>query len=131
MFIGLNPSTADETKDDPTIRRCIRFASDWGFGGLVMTNLYAYRATNPIDMRRQGRAAIGESNDEWLVELAEKAGIVVAAWGANVGPVLGRDARVRKLVPELRVLGLTKHGFPRHPLYMKADSQPALWPLPV
>lgn len=70
MFIGLNPSTADETEDDPTIRRCINFAKTWGYGGLCMTNLFAYRATQPEDMKRASDP-IGNKNDETLILLAK------------------------------------------------------------
>lgn len=62
MFVGLNPSTADETDDDPTIRRCVRFASDWQYGGLIMANLFAYRATSPRDLP-DGEEAVGALND--------------------------------------------------------------------
>ena len=66
LFIGLNPSTADETLDDPTIRRCIDFAKRWGYGGLVMANLFAYRATNPSEMKA-ATDPVGVANDEWLI----------------------------------------------------------------
>lgn len=69
MFIGLNPSTADETKDDPTIIRCINFAKSWGYGGLEMTNLFAFRATNPKVMKNE-KEPIGKDNDTWLKKLA-------------------------------------------------------------
>ena len=89
MFVGLNPSTADETDDDPTIRRCIVFAKDWGYGGLCMANLFAYRATDPSNMF-SAQDPIGPQNDVWLERLAKDAGIVVAAWG-NHGGHLGRS----------------------------------------
>lgn len=131
MFIGLNPSTADETKDDPTVRRCIRFAKDWGYGGLHMTNLYAFRATYPRDLykaAKQGsRQAIGPDNDQWLFRLGEQAGIIIAAWGADPGPSRSRPKHVSDLISELHVLGLTLKGQPRHPLYMKADCTPRPW----
>ncbi|MEP0894347.1 DUF1643 domain-containing protein [Leptolyngbya boryana FACHB-1624] len=80
MFVGLNPSTADETHDDPTIRRCTKFAKDWGYSGLCMTNLFAYRATDPKEMIASVDS-IGLENDQYLLEYAARAGIVVAAWG--------------------------------------------------
>ena len=134
MFIGLNPSTADETKDDPTVRRCIRFAKDWGFGGLHMTNLYAFRATDPKDLYAASRftmdahrRVVGPENDEWLMRLGEGAGIIIAAWGADPGPFKTRPRHVSDLVSQLHVLALTKHGQPRHPLYLKADCVPTPW----
>ena len=78
MFIGLNPSTADETEDDPTIRRCMNFAKDWGYGGLCMTNLFAYRATIPANMM-SAADPVGAENNAWLANLAENAGVIVAA----------------------------------------------------
>ncbi len=68
MFIGLNPSTADETKNDPTVRKCIGFAKRWGYDGLCMTNLFAFRATDPGAMLKD-LAPIGPDNDDWLVKL--------------------------------------------------------------
>ena len=89
MFIGLNPSTADETQDDPTIRRCIAFAKAWGHDALVMTNLFAFRATDPADMKRDPEP-VGTYNDWMLLTNAHLAGVVVAAWGTN-GTFMGRN----------------------------------------
>ena len=125
MFVGLNPSTADETADDPTIRRCIGFAQAWGYAGLCMTNLFAYRATDPRVMRAAPEP-VGEDNDWTLQVLAETAGVVVAAWGAH-GTHRSRDAAVRKMLPDLHYLRLTKDGHPGHPLYLPASLQPVLW----
>lgn len=123
LFIGLNPSTANEHDDDPTIRRCKRFARDWGYGALCMANLFALRATAPKDML-SGESPIGTDNDRWLRDLAKSAGIIVCAWGTN-GSHLGRDEYVRNLLAdyELKCLGVTKHGHPRHPLYVKASQK--------
>jgi hypothetical protein len=128
QFIGLNPSTADEKTRDPTVRRCIQFAKDWGFTGLCMTNLFAYRATDPKVMK-QANYPVGACNDEWLQRIAGNAGKVVAAWG-NHGRHHGRDYAVKSLlrdVCELQYLKLTKAGIPQHPLYLKADTQPRKW----
>lgn len=123
--IGLNPSTADERKDDPTIRRCISFAKAWGFGGLYMTNLFAYRATKPADMKKYPEP-IGQENDRYLRETAINSGLCVAAWGANGGHQ-GRDAQVEALIPNLYVFRLTeKSGVPEHPLYLPKDLMPIL-----
>lgn len=124
MFVGLNPSTADETQDDPTIRRCIAFAKAWGYAGLCMTNLFAFRATDPKDMRAAAEP-IGPANDEHLRTLADGAGVIVAAWGAN-GTHLGRDVAVRKMLPALHCLALTKGGHPGHPLYLRKTLTPVL-----
>lgn len=122
MFIGLNPSTADEVNDDPTIRRCIAYAKSWGFGALCMTNLFAFRATKPADMVAAADP-VGPDNDGHLVHLARNASIVVAAWGTN-GTHRGRDAAVRSLVPTLHCLKKTRAGHPGHPLYLSADLAP-------
>ena len=122
MFIGLNPSTADETHDDPTIKRCIAFAKVWGYSGLYMVNLFAFRATNPRVMLR-ATDPVGPDNDEHLQRLAQGAGVVIAAWGAR-GTHLGRDHHVREIIPNLHYLRLTKDGHPGHPLYLPSDLQP-------
>ena len=128
MVIGLNPSTADETEDDPTIRRCTRFAKDWGFGGLYMLNLFAIRATDPKIMLKH-QYPIGEKNDEFLVEMANECQLVLAAWG-NHGAHRSRDWNVRRLIEkhkQMKCLGKTKTGQPKHPLYIKADTQPMIF----
>lgn len=122
MFIGLNPSTADEKLDDPTIRRCRAFAMSWGFDALCMTNLFAYRATEPSDMLAQDDP-VGVENDAYLQRLAEDAGVVVAAWG-NHGTHLERNKAVMAMIPRLHALALTRDGHPGHPLYLPAHLSP-------
>ena len=78
MFIGLNPSTAEESNDDKTLRRCISFSKAWGYGGVCMANLFAFRATDPDDMKL-ARDPVGPENDSWIIQLASEADIVVAA----------------------------------------------------
>lgn len=124
MFVGLNPSTADEIKDDPTIRKCIGFAKRWGYGALCMTNLFAFRATDPRKMKGCSKP-IGVQNDRWLAACARDAAIVVAAWGIN-GEHMGRDQEVVKLVDNLHYLRSTKHGHPEHPLYIPYEITPKL-----
>lgn len=119
--IGLNPSTADETANDPTIRRCIGFAWDWGYGGLLMTNIFAFRATDPR-MMKKSPDPVGPENDRWLKEAAANAGLVIAAWG-NHGAFMERGEAVRKMVPGLRCFRVTKPGHPEHPLYQPADAK--------
>lgn len=127
MFDCLNPSTADEVQDDPTIRRCIGYAKRWGYAGYCMTNIFAYRATDPRVML-SASDPIGIENDHYLNECARGAGIVVAAWGAH-GAHMNRGAAVAKLLPDLHYLRLTKHGFPGHPLYLPSKLAPMPWPM--
>jgi hypothetical protein len=122
MFVGLNPSTADETQDDPTIRRCIKFVKDWGYSGLCMANLFAYRATDPKDMIASADP-IGLENDKYLLEYAARAGIIVAAWG-NYGTHHNRHIYVKKMLSNLHCLRLTKLGMPWHPLYLPQTLKP-------
>jgi hypothetical protein len=132
QFIGLNPSTADEVKDDPTVRRCKDFCNRWGYGGLVMTNLFAFRATEPEDMKAHAQP-IGEViagsdnfrqvNDEHLVHTSQRCDLVIAAWG-NDGTFLDRASQVIRLIPNMKHLGLTKSGQPKHPLYLKQTTIP-------
>ena len=121
MFIGLNPSTADETEDDPTIRRCIRFAKDWGFGGLCMTNLFAFRATDPKVMKVT-KLPVGPKNTKFLKDIGKSAGVVVFAWGIH-GVYLDCDVVTAAFMKQGMCLGKTKNGQPRHPLYIKADKK--------
>jgi len=122
MFIGLNPSTADENEDDPTIRRCKAFAHREGFQSMVMTNLFAYRATDPKVMKAQINA-VGDMNDQALLETAKDAGLIIAAWGTHGGHDK-RDVVVRQMLENrgLKCLGTTQQGFPKHPLYLRADA---------
>jgi hypothetical protein len=121
QFIGLNPSTADELVDDPTVRRCINFAKRWGMGAMCMTNIFAFRATDPRVMFATPEP-VGAENDRWLAEIAGGADIVVAAWGTH-GVYRGRGAEVSKMLnARLQCLGKTNGGFPRHPLYVAADT---------
>ncbi len=123
MFVGLNPSTADETVDDPTLIRCINYARAWGYGGVYMANLFAYRATKPGDMLA-AKEPVGSDNDNWLQRLAKKSHLVVAAWG-NTGSYLSRSEQVKNLLPNLHCLKMNKTGEPAHPLYQQANLQPA------
>lgn len=133
MFIGLNPSTADETLDDPTIRRCMDFTKRWGYLTLCMTNLFAWRDTDPRAMKKvdwpiqpKHELPPGE-NDKWLCAMARGAALVVAAWGRD-GNHLGRAQEVINLFclngVKLHHLGLNDDGTPKHPLYLKATTLP-------
>jgi hypothetical protein len=126
MFIGLNPSTADEVRDDPTIRRCIRFAKDWGYSAVCVANLFAYRATRFVELKAQPEP-IGIENNAWLRQLANMADLIVAAWGVN-GIYRKRDEQVLQLLPEtVMCLRQTKSGQPQHPLYLPAWMRPFLY----
>jgi hypothetical protein len=126
MWIGLNPSTADERKDDPTIRKCIGFSKRLGYGRMVMTNLFAFRSTDPRKMKKWPKP-IGDDNDRWLSECAGGAQRIIAAWG-NHGRFLGRDLEVVKLIYGLESLRLTGDGCPEHPLYVPYSVMPESYP---
>ncbi len=130
QFIGLNPSTADETQDDPTVRRCIGFAKRWGFGAMCMTNAFAFRATDPKVMLAHpqpndiaGKTTLHCPNDFWLKEISIGAGLVIAAWGKH-GKHLNRDREIIALIPELHCLGTNGDGTPKHPLYLVRNTIP-------
>ncbi|MEM1404830.1 MAG: DUF1643 domain-containing protein [Pseudomonadota bacterium] len=128
MFIGLNPSTADATTDDPTLRRCMRFARDWGYGGVIMANLFAFRATQPSDLLEAARP-VGPRNNRWLRQLADDAALMVAAWG-NDGAHRGRAAAVCNMLPSLACLKVNGSGEPGHPLYIRATAKPIAYERP-
>lgn len=120
MFVGLNPSTADDQQDDPTVRRCIGFAQTWGYGRLVLVNLFGYRSPKP-SLIRTVSDPVGPSNDRIIRELVSETELIVVAWGA-LGDLLDRDEKVLPLLPDPYCLGTTKGGHPRHPLYLPATS---------
>lgn len=124
MFIGLNPSTADETEDDPTVRRCKGFAKSWGYGGLIMANIFAYRATEP-EIMKSAKDPIGPENDEWLLKLAQQATLVIGAWG-NHGKFKSRGKIVVDSISDLYCLKMNETGHPTHPLYLPSELQPKL-----
>ena len=124
-FCMLNPSTADEHADDPTIRRCIGFAREWGYGGVEIVNLFALRATDPRELMT-ARDPIGRRNDSYLIETSRRSAAVVIAWGIH-GAFRSRGAVARGLLsPRARLLALgwTREGEPRHPLYLRRDVRP-------
>lgn len=132
-FVMLNPSTADADRDDPTIRTCMLFARFWGYGGIVVRNLFALRTPHPRVLR-QADEPVGRFNDQYLKRCGEQAK-TIAAWGTN-GGYLGRDVEVRKLLRFYGVLlyhlGLTKDGHPKHPLArgksrISGDTDPIRW----
>ena len=127
-FIMLNPSTADASRDDPTIRRCIAFAKSWGCGGIVVVNLFALRATDPAQLVAasiDGIDPIGPQNDEQIQHALDRCHPVVCAWGAK-GGFLERDQAVLAILKHQFIayscLGKTKGGHPRHPLYLRSEA---------
>lgn len=131
VFVMLNPSTADASVDDPTIRRCMGFARAWGCDGIVVVNLYAFRATQPSDLWIQSDP-VGRENDNWLIGVAHEAEEIVCAWGVNARPerVAEVTAILMTACGRLRCLGATKSGAPRHPLYVRADQELVDWAAP-
>jgi len=126
MLIGLNPSTADAERNDPTIRRCIGFARDWGFDGVWVVNLFAWRATHPADLKAAAEP-VGPRNDVWLRKIARRCDRIAAAWG-NHGRFLDRSARVRAMFGDrLEIIRLTAEGEPAHPLYLPKALRPVAW----
>lgn len=139
-FVMLNPSTADATHDDPTIRRCMSYAMTWGYHQLEVVNLFAFRSAHPTSLLLGGasldwqRAAthfaliVGPENDAAIQTVVERAELVVCAWGEPSNAELRRLVRKRaaqlKLPPTVHALAFTKDYAPRHPLYLKADLTP-------
>lgn len=124
LFVMLNPSTADEHVDDPTLRRCIGFGKAWGFGGLLVGNLFALRSTDPRELAK-AHDPVGPDADVWLTTMAMRAGLVVAAWGAHAfAQDRARQVVDSRVLGNFTVLGLTKAGHPRHPLYAPGSCVP-------
>jgi len=123
-WIMLNPSTADERKDDATIRRCVNFSRQWGFGGMEVYNLFAFRATCPDDLLAPGCTPIGEANDSYLRSIPED-GQIIAAWGAYSRRLGNRDKDVLLLLGNrsVKCLGVTANGYPKHPVRLANDTE--------
>ena len=130
-WIMLNPSTADEDVDDPTIRRCTGFTKAWGYGGFTVVNLYALRSTDPKALLDHPDP-IGSGNGYHLSVAIRQGALNIAAWGAGAGGLPYVDIiRLAKAEDrQLHCLGTTKAGFPRHPLYVRGDTAPTPWPPP-
>jgi len=125
LFIGLNPSTADEIQDDPTNRRCKRYAQDWGYGGYIMSNIFSYRSTNPKKLTTI-KDPIGPDNNYWLKKLHKEAELTIGAWG-NYGNLLNRGEEIINLIDNLYCLKITKEGHPSHPLYLHSKLKPIIF----
>ncbi|MGW1884475.1 DUF1643 domain-containing protein [Streptomyces sp. NPDC001970] len=133
VFVLLNPSTADARTDDATSRRCIDFAGRWDCSALVVVNLYAWRATDPGELR-DARDPVGPENDAYLVAVAalahETGGVIVGGWGCRARP--DRVSAVLELpgMRRLTALALTRAGQPKHPLYLPSHLTPRPWTPP-
>lgn len=127
FWLMLNPSTADESANDPTIRRCIAYSQAWGYGGLYVGNIFALRSTDPKALYAADDP-IGPGNDEAITDMAAGSTRIVAAWG-NHGRLRGRGAAVKRLLRGCRLecLAYTRDGQPVHPLYQKRDRKPQLF----
>ena len=129
----LNPSTADAFVLDPTVRRCVSFARAWGCGSLEVTNLFAFRSTDPRAMVAYGDP-VGDGNDAAILGAARRSDRVVVAWGTR-GCHLGRAGEVTQLLAGLGVeaeaLGVTRSEQPAHPLYLGRDTLPVRWAYPT
>lgn len=124
-WIMLNPSTADAQQDDPTIRKCMGFAQRWGCGGIVVANLFAWRATDP-DALMDVADPVGPDNERWLAEAA-KCGMVVLGWGAHKMATRQSEkviARLRRCGAEPLWLRVTANCQPSHPLYLPYHLKP-------
>jgi hypothetical protein len=128
-FLMLNPSTADELKLDPTCARARGYAERWGYGALIVTNIFAFRNTNPERMRA-AKDPVGPGNDAAIVKAARESGIVVCAWG-NHGSFLERSSQARALLNKSGIkpyaLRINANGEPAHPLYLPAKLLPISW----
>jgi hypothetical protein len=131
LWVMLNPSTADAAQDDPTIRRCLRFTARWGYAQLAIVNLFAFRATDPRALERQGWP-VGPENDWWIGREAGRASRIIAAWGAR-GAATRRVLDVERVLRQeaatdrLECLGRTPLEHIRHPLYVQGDTRPELY----
>lgn len=127
LFVMLNPSTASELQNDPTIERCQRRTRALGYGAMRIANLFAYRATRPEDLRRANDPE-GPENAALLADWSGVADLTLAAWGVH-GALQGAGAKAAALLSgDVRHLGLTKAGHPRHPLYVSYAVLPEPWP---
>ena len=117
LFVMLNPSTADGTSDDPTIRRVVNFAKSWGYGRVYVANLFAFRSTDPKGLR-SARDPVGPENVEIVADLVSKASRTVYAWGNG----RAEPEWLRSLVRTPYCIQTGKHGVPKHPLFMRKDS---------
>ena len=122
LFVMLNPSTADATKDDPTIRRVISFAKSWGYGGVYVGNLFAFRSTDPKGLKYV-KDPIGENNIQHIQAMVGLVDKIIYAWGNNQK----EPKWLSEMVPTPYCIDISKKGVPKHPLYLKKDTHPKLY----
>lgn len=122
LFICLNPSTADAKVEDNTSRVCINYAKKWGYGGLLIGNLFAYRSTDKSALYKVSDP-VGPENDKWLKRIQSQAALVVCAW-SDSGAFNNRDKEVLAFLKEPHCLVKLKSGRPGHPLYKRGDLKP-------
>lgn len=130
VWIMLNPSTADADTDDATIRKCLLFAKHWGYGGIEVANLYAYRTKDPEELKAAHYP--NGDNDRALAGVFSTCGagdLVIAAWGAHAQPNRAHEVRVDAMLAGVRLyhLGLNKNGSPKHPLYLPLSTGYTEW----
>ena len=122
MFVALNPSIADDKREDPTLIRCINFAQSWGYGGVLLGNLFAGISTDPKNIRLMDDP-VGRDNDSWLSAMADAAEFKIAAWG-NYGAYCDRASKIFRMLAPMFCLKENRSGHPAHPLYQKACLRP-------
>ena len=131
LWVMLNPSTADESTNDRTIAKCVKFTRAFGWDGLEVCNLFAWRATDPKTLKPLGINAIGPDNDAAILTAARAAVLVIAAWGTH-GALLDRGSIITRSIQSAGVqiycLAVTKDGHPQHPLYLPDSTLPIPWP---
>ncbi len=125
LFVALNPNRADAEHTDPTIRRMMGFAADWGYGACLVANLFSIRASTPAALSTR-RGPVGRATDPWIVHAREQVALTVACWG-NHGRLLGRGREVATWLKPCHVLRLTGTGEPAHPLYLPGRLKPVPW----
>jgi hypothetical protein len=128
LFIGLNPSTADHTKDDATVRRWRSLAKEWGYGGFYAINLYAFRATKQTELWK-AEDPVGAKTNFWIEVIMKRCVYALACWG--VGDRMKRGPKVARLLSkrfmEIHCLTKTNEGHPHHPLRLSKSLQPVIW----
>lgn len=122
LYIGLNPSSADALQDDPTIRRCIQFARSWGYGGMSIVNLFAFKHHDPKYLMKV-KKPVGELNDDFIREHLQSHDNTVLIWG-NHGAFQNRATEVLQWIKKPLCIKINKSGQPAHPLYLKKNLKP-------
>ena len=122
LFVGLNPSVADKKNNDPTITRFVNFAKFWGYGGILVGNIFSLKTTDPKKLILN-QNPLHKFNDCWLKYMASKSNKIIGAWG-NYGTYLKRYKYIKFILPNINCIGITNLGQPKHPLYQKKNLLP-------